>query len=67
LLFIRRSRGFVFSLDNIRKLFSLVDRSPEFYAGVHAKVGQQLEQLRSVLKDLPVSIDCYRLLSMKTY
>ena len=52
LLFIRRSRGLGFSLDDIRELLSLADRQQESCAGVDAKVEQQLEQVRSRLKDL---------------
>ncbi len=52
LVFIRRSRGLGFSLDDIRGLLSLADRQEASCAGVDAKVGQQLEQVRSRLKDL---------------
>jgi DNA-binding transcriptional MerR regulator len=52
LLFIRRSRGLGFSLDDIRELLSLADRQQESCAGVDAKVEQQLVQVRSRLKDL---------------
>ncbi|WP_323751552.1 helix-turn-helix domain-containing protein [Marinobacter sp.] len=52
LLFIRRSRGLGFSLDDIRELLSLADRQQDSCAGVEAKVEQQLEQVRSRLKDL---------------
>lgn len=52
LLFIRRSRGLGFSLDDIRELLSLADRQQESCAGVDVKVEQQLEQVRSRLKDL---------------
>ncbi|NWN90672.1 helix-turn-helix domain-containing protein [Marinobacter adhaerens] len=52
LLFIRRSRRLGFSLDDIRELLSLADRQQESCAGVDAKVEQQLEQVRSRLKDL---------------
>lgn len=52
LLFIRRSRGLGFSLDDIRELLSLADRQQESCAGVDAKVEQQLEQVRSRLNDL---------------
>jgi len=52
LLFIRRSRGLGFSLDDIRELLSLADRQQESCAGVDAKVEQQLQQVRSRLIDL---------------
>ncbi|GHD47941.1 MerR family transcriptional regulator [Marinobacter persicus] len=52
LVFIRRSRSLGFSLDDIRELLSLADRQQESCAGVDAKVDQQLEQVRSRLKDL---------------
>lgn len=52
LLFIRRSRRLGFSLDDIRELLSLADRQQDSCAGVDAKVEQQLEQVRSRLKDL---------------
>lgn len=52
LLFIRRSRRLGFSLDDIRELLSLADRQQESCAGVDAKVEQQLEEVRSRMKDL---------------
>ena len=52
LLFIRRSRGLGFSLDDIRELLSLADRQHESCASVDMKVEQQLEQVRSRLRDL---------------
>ncbi|MEX1214454.1 helix-turn-helix domain-containing protein [Saccharospirillum sp.] len=52
LLFIRRSRALGFSLGDIRELLSLADSQQESCAGVDAKVEQQLEQVRSRLKDL---------------
>ncbi|ANQ21052.1 MerR family transcriptional regulator [Vibrio natriegens] len=52
LVFIRRSRGLGFTLDDIRELLSLADRQQESCAGVDAKVDQQLEQVRSRLRDL---------------
>jgi DNA-binding transcriptional MerR regulator len=52
LVFIRRSRGLGFSLDDIRELLSLADRQQESCAGVDAKVEQQLAQVRSRLSDL---------------
>ncbi|MEP4545656.1 MAG: helix-turn-helix domain-containing protein [Saccharospirillum sp.] len=52
LVFVRRSRGLGFSLDDIRELLSLADRQEESCAGVDAKVEQQLAQVRSRLKDL---------------
>lgn len=52
LRFIRRSRGLGFSLDDIRELLSLTDKQQAPCAGVDAKVNQQLEQVRTRLKDL---------------
>ena len=52
LLFIRRTRGLGFSLDDIRELLSLAGRQQDSCAGVDIKVAQQLKQVRSRLKDL---------------
>lgn len=52
LLFIRRSRHLGFSLDTIRELLALADRSNAPCAEVDAKVAQQLMEVRERLGQL---------------
>ncbi|RWU18271.1 MerR family transcriptional regulator [Pseudomonas alkylphenolica] len=52
LLFIRRSRGLGFSLDDVRELLGLADRKAHSCAAVDAKVEHQLAQVRERIRDL---------------
>ncbi|MDN7143956.1 helix-turn-helix domain-containing protein [Pseudomonas sp. JQ170] len=52
LLFIRRSRGLGFSLDDVRELLGLADRKEHSCAAVDAKVELQLAQVRDRIRDL---------------
>ncbi|MGH8438928.1 MAG: MerR family transcriptional regulator [Pseudomonas sp.] len=52
LLFIRRSRGLGFSLDDVRELLGLADRKEHSCAAVDAKVELQLAQVRERIRDL---------------
>ncbi|MFK0269833.1 MerR family transcriptional regulator [Pseudomonas asiatica] len=52
LLFIRRSRGLGFSIDDIRELLGFADHRKASCASVDAKVAQQLEQVRGRIRDL---------------
>lgn len=52
LLFIRRSRGLGFSLDDVRELLGLADRKNHSCAAVDAKVELQLAQVRARIRDL---------------
>ncbi|HDZ58151.1 MAG TPA: MerR family transcriptional regulator [Pseudomonas xinjiangensis] len=52
LLFIRRSRALGFSLDDIRGLLGLADRREASCAAFDAKVKEQLEQVRTRIRDL---------------
>lgn len=52
LLFVRRSRGLGFSLDDIRELLGFADHREASCASVDAKVAQQLDQVRGRIRDL---------------
>lgn len=52
LLFIRRSRALGFSLDDIRQLLEFADHRQASCAAVDAKVVEQLELVRSRIRDL---------------
>ncbi|WOD13041.1 helix-turn-helix domain-containing protein [Pseudomonas sp. NyZ704] len=52
LLFIRRSRGLGFSIEDIRGLLGLADRGEAPCTALDAKVKEQLEQVRLRLRDL---------------
>lgn len=52
LLFIRRSRALGFSLNDIRKLLGFSDHRQASCAAVDAKVAEQLEQVRTRIRDL---------------
>lgn len=52
LLFIRRSHSLGFSLDDIRQLLSFADHRQASCAAVDAKVAEQLDQVRTRIRDL---------------
>ncbi|MDZ7669895.1 MAG: helix-turn-helix domain-containing protein [Gammaproteobacteria bacterium] len=52
LLFVRRSRGLGFSLDDIRELLGFADEPSASCAEVDAKVAAQLVQIRQRLRQL---------------
>ncbi|WP_068827092.1 MerR family transcriptional regulator [Pseudomonas sp. BMS12] len=52
LLFIRRSRALGFSLNDIRQLLGFSDHRQASCAAVDAKVAEQLEQVRTRIRDL---------------
>lgn len=52
LLFIRRSRGLGFSVEDIRELLGLADRREASCSAVDSKVQGQLEQVRLRIADL---------------
>ena len=52
LLFIRRTRALGFSLDDVRQLLGFSDHRQASCASVDAKVANQLEQVRSRIRDL---------------
>lgn len=52
LLFIRRSRALGFSLEDVRELLGFTDRREASCAIVDAKVANQLEQVRTRIRDL---------------
>lgn len=52
LLFIRRSRGLGFSVDSVRELLDLADKSDEPCADVDAKVSRHLIKVRERLTQL---------------
>lgn len=52
LLFVRRSRGLGFSLDDVRELLGFADHREASCAAVDAKVALQLDQVRERIRDL---------------
>ncbi|MEW9680691.1 helix-turn-helix domain-containing protein [Pseudomonas sp. TE50-2] len=52
LLFVRRSRGLGFSLDDVRELLGFADHREASCAAVDEKVALQLEQVRGRIRDL---------------
>lgn len=52
LLFVRRSRGLGFTLDDVRELLGFADHREASCAAVDAKVAQQLSQVKSRIRDL---------------
>lgn len=64
LLFVRRSRGLGFSLDDIRELLGFADHRKASCASVDAKVAEQLVQVRGRIRDLQaLEAELQRLLS----